>query len=107
MFNVQQLSKRTREKSILEIIHHSFFALGHVSLNPINRTVRPGGGSSLREHLRRGSTQPALAVDDVRHGAILCQMHIEPVLVKVLGNHHPRLDDTRLLGKIPFAEDLS
>lgn len=49
---------------------------------------------------------PPLAVRDVRDGAALIKVHVEAVLVKVLGDHLARLDDAVLLGEVLFAKHL-
>jgi hypothetical protein len=48
-----------------------------------------------------------LAVGDVRHGAVITEVHVQAVLVKVLGHHHAGLDDARLLGQVALAKALS
>lgn len=42
----------------------------------------------------------------VRDSTILLDVDVESVGVEVLGHHHTRLDDTRLLWKLPLAEGL-
>jgi len=43
---------------------------------------------------------------NVRDGAILVDMYVEPILLEVLGNHLAWLDDSALFGKVLFAENL-
>lgn len=42
----------------------------------------------------------------MRDGAALIKVHVEAVLVKVLGDHLARLDDAVLLGEVLFAKHL-
>lgn len=43
---------------------------------------------------------------DMRHGPIVFHMDIETVLLKVLGHHRARLDNTVLLGQVSLGEEL-
>lgn len=49
---------------------------------------------------------PPLAVRDVRDLVLVIDVHIQPVLPEVLGHHHARLDDARLLGQVLLGEEL-
>jgi hypothetical protein len=42
----------------------------------------------------------------VRNGAVLVEVDVEPVLLKVLGHHHAGLDDARLFWQVSLAEGL-
>jgi hypothetical protein len=43
----------------------------------------------------------------VRHGSIVLEVNVEPVLLEVLCHHHAGLNDACLLRKIPLAKDLA
>lgn len=47
------------------------------------------------------------AVDDVGDSSILLEVHVEPVLMEVLGHHLTRLNDTALLGQVFLAKVLA
>lgn len=47
-----------------------------------------------------------LSVEDVRDGAVLVEVDVQPLLVVVLGYHHARRDDAVLLGQVLLAERL-
>lgn len=48
-----------------------------------------------------------LAVGDVRHDPRVVNVHIQPVLPKVLGHHHARLDHPALLGELALRKGLA
>lgn len=48
-----------------------------------------------------------LAVGDVGDGAVLLEVDVEPVRLEILSDHHARLDDAGLLGKVSLAKGLA
>lgn len=60
-----------------------------------------------RSELGQVSSCAGLTVLDVRNGAILLDVNIQSVGLKVLGDHHARLNDAGFLGEVPLAKCLS
>jgi hypothetical protein len=64
-------------------------------------------GSPILYPLRFSTPSLGLSpMGDMGNGPIVVDMDIEPVGLEVLGDHHPRLDNTRLLGEVRLAEGL-